>query len=70
MQLALQAQYDTISENFAFSARYGWEYRPGNEIFIGLGQSALFDYRGGFVAQATQATLRVVTPSDSDFSFA
>ena len=35
MQLALQAQYDNISENFGFSARYRWEYRPGNEIFVG-----------------------------------
>ena len=31
MQIALQAQYDNISENFGFSARYRWEYRPGNE---------------------------------------
>ena len=40
MQLALQAQYDNISENFGFSARYRWEYRPGNELFVGIGQSA------------------------------
>ena len=40
MQLALQAQYDNISENFGFSARYRWEYRPGDEIFVGIGQSA------------------------------
>jgi Carbohydrate family 9 binding domain-like len=58
MQLALQAQYDNISENFGFSARYRWEYRPGNELFIGLGQSAQISNRG-FVAQATQATMRV-----------
>ena len=58
MQLALQAQYDNISENFGFSARYRWEYRPGNEIFIGLGQSAQISNLG-FVAQTTQATIRV-----------
>jgi len=58
MQLALQAQYDNISENFGFSARYRWEYRPGNEIFVGLGQSAQISNQG-FVAQATQATIRV-----------
>jgi hypothetical protein len=58
MQLALQAQYDNISGNFGFSARYRWEYRPGTEIFVGLGQSALFDNQG-FVAQATQATIRL-----------
>ena len=58
MQLALQAQYDNISENFGFSARYRWEYRPGNEIFVGLGQSAQLSNQG-FVAQTTQATIRV-----------
>jgi hypothetical protein len=58
MQLALQAQYDNISQNFGFSARYRWEYRPGNEIFVGLGQSAQISNQG-FVAQTTQATIRV-----------
>lgn len=58
MQLALQAQYDNISENFGFSARYRWEYRPGNEIFVGLGQSAQISNQR-FVAQTTQATIRV-----------
>jgi hypothetical protein len=58
MQLALQAQYDNISENFGFSARYRWEYRPGNEIFVGVGQSAIIDSRG-FMAQITQGTIRL-----------
>jgi hypothetical protein len=58
MQLGLQAQYDNISENFGFSARYRWEYRPGNEIFVGVGQSAIIDSRG-FMAQITQGTIRL-----------
>jgi len=58
MQLALQAQYDNISENFGFSARYRWEYRPGNEIFVGVGQSAIIDSRG-FMAQVSQGTIRL-----------
>jgi Carbohydrate family 9 binding domain-like len=58
MQVALQAQYDNISENFAFSARYRWEYRPGNELFVGVGQSALISNRG-FIGQVTQATIRL-----------
>jgi len=58
MQTALQAQYDNISENFAFSARYRWEYRPGNELFVGVGQSALVSSRG-FIGQTTQATIRL-----------
>ena len=58
MQIALQAQYDNISENLAFSGRYRWEYHPGNELFIGLGQSALVSNRG-FIGQVTQATIRL-----------
>jgi len=41
MQLSLQAQFDNISRGVGFSARYGWEYEPGNEIFVAFGQSAL-----------------------------
>jgi hypothetical protein len=58
MQLALQVQYDNISENFGFSARYRWEYRPGNEVFVGFGQSAIIDSRG-LMAQITQGTIRL-----------
>jgi cellulose/xylan binding protein with CBM9 domain len=57
MQIALQAQYDNISENLGFSGRYRWEYRPGNELFVGVGQTALISTRG-FSAQMTQATVR------------
>jgi len=58
MQLALQAQYDNISENFGFLARYRWEFRPGSEIFIAAGQSALIPATG-FEAQVTQLSIRV-----------
>jgi hypothetical protein len=58
MQLALQAQYDNISENFGFSARYRWEYAPGDELFIAIGQSAMIGNQG-FIAQTTQATVRL-----------
>ena len=58
MQLALQMQYDNISENFGFSARYRWEYAPGDELFVAIGQSAIFGNQG-FIAQTTQATVRL-----------
>jgi hypothetical protein len=41
MQLALQAQFDNISRGVGFSARYSWEYEPGNVFFVAFGQSAL-----------------------------
>ena len=41
MQLIIQEQFDNISRNFSFAARYRWEYEPGNELFAAIGQSAL-----------------------------
>jgi hypothetical protein len=58
MQLALQAQYDNISREFGFLARFRWEYLPGSEFFAALGQSA-FATDSGFAAQRTQLSLRL-----------
>ena len=41
MQILVQAQFDNISRNLGFSARYRWEYEPGNELFVSFGQDAL-----------------------------
>ena len=41
MQLSVQAQFDNISRSVGFSARYIWEYEPGNDIFVAFGQSAV-----------------------------
>ena len=58
MQLALQAQFDNISQGFGFSARYRWEYEPGNEIFVGVGHSALIPGTT-FESRTTQMTIRL-----------
>jgi hypothetical protein len=58
MQLAVQAQYDNISRNFGFSARYRWEYQPGNEIFVALGQAAMI-VNNQFIAQTSLLTIRL-----------
>jgi len=58
MQFAIQAQYDNISQSFGFLGRYRWEFRPGSEIFIALGQSAVIpgtDFR----FQTTQLSIRL-----------
>jgi hypothetical protein len=59
MQLAIQAQFDNISRGFGFSARYVWEYEPGNQILFAIGHSALIPGTN-FVSQRTQATLRLI----------
>jgi hypothetical protein len=58
MQVALQAQYDNISKDIGFLARYRWEYQPGSELFAALGQSALVPH-GRPLAQSTQFSLRL-----------
>ena len=60
MQLALQAQFDNISRGFGFSARYSWEYEPGNELFFAIGHAAIIPGTRfeRFLNKTTQATLR------------
>jgi hypothetical protein len=62
MQLFTQLQFDNISEKFALSARYRWEYQPGNEIFVSVGQAALIPggtFTPTFVPQISQAIIRL-----------
>ena len=59
MQLAIQAQFDNISRGFGFSARYAWEYQPGNQILVAIGHSAVVPGTT-FVSQRTGATLRLI----------
>jgi hypothetical protein len=58
MQVAIQAQFDTISRNFGLSSRFRWEYSPGNELFVGLGQTAIVPGTN-FRAQTTQLSVRL-----------
>lgn len=58
MQIALQTQYDNISESFGLLARYRWEFTPGSELLIAYGQAATIP-SARFIAQRSQLTIRV-----------
>jgi hypothetical protein len=58
MQLFNEVQFDNISQNFALSMRYRWEYRPGDEVFISIGQAAEIPGTT-FRPQVTQAVVRI-----------
>jgi hypothetical protein len=58
MQLFTQVQFDNISQKFSFSARYRWEYEPGNEIFVSFGQAALIPGTT-FHPRSSQAVIRL-----------
>jgi hypothetical protein len=58
MQLQLQTQYDNISENIGFLARYRWEFTPASELLVAFGQAAVIPTTG-FMAQRSQLTVRI-----------
>jgi hypothetical protein len=58
MQLFNEVQYDNISQNFALSMRYRWEYSPGDELFISFGQAALIP-ESRFQPLISQAVIRL-----------
>jgi hypothetical protein len=58
MSLDVQGQFDNITRNFAFLARYRWEYQPGNELFVALGQGAIIG-ESVFLAQRSLFTVRL-----------
>ena len=60
MQIAMQAQYDNISEAFGSLARFRWQFSPGSEFFVSLGQTALISNSGSYIlARSTQFTMRL-----------
>lgn len=59
MQLKTQAQYDNVSEAFGMSARYRWEFMPGSEIFVALGESGDLLNGAHYRSSTTQASVRI-----------
>ena len=43
MQLLTQVEYDNISQDTQLSARYRWEFLPGSELLVVLGNDAVFN---------------------------
>jgi hypothetical protein len=58
MQLVNQVQFDNVSERFTLSMRYRWEYQPGQELFVSVGQHAQIPGEE-FVARSTQVIVRL-----------
>jgi hypothetical protein len=58
MSLVLEAQWDNISHDFAFNARYRWEYSPGNEVFVAFGQTGSIE-PNRFVAESAIFSIRL-----------
>jgi hypothetical protein len=59
MQLRTQVQYDNISETFGLSSRYRWEFDPGSELFVSLGESGELLNGNHYRSDTTQASIRI-----------
>jgi len=59
MAVALQAQWDSVSKDFGFLARYRWEFMPGSELFVALSQAGLVSGRHGWEAQRSLMSIRI-----------
>lgn len=57
MTLRAQLQYDNISQDFAASLRYRWEWQPGTELLLVYGEDALLDE--GYHAKTSTFSVRV-----------
>lgn len=59
MQLRTQAQYDNISGAVTLSSRYRWEFSPGSELFVSLGESGDLIDGNHYRSATTQASVRI-----------
>lgn len=59
MQLLTQVQYDNISQGVGLSARYRWEFAPGSELFVAVGESADLREHLHYSSQTSQASIRI-----------
>lgn len=59
MNIQTQVQYDNISENFGLSARYRWEFAPGSELFVALGESGQLINGNHYHSDTSQASIRI-----------
>jgi hypothetical protein len=58
MQLRGQVQYDNISKNLELSLRYRWEFQPGAELLVVLGDDATLNGRY-YQSHASQFSVRL-----------
>jgi len=59
MQVRMQAQWDNVSNDLGFSVRYRWEFDPGSEILVAVGDDATVDGFGTYESHMTQISVRL-----------
>jgi hypothetical protein len=59
MQIRMQAQYDNISKDLGYSFRYRWEFEPGSELLVVIGDDATVNSLGRYESHLTQVSVRI-----------
>ncbi|MGZ6007118.1 MAG: hypothetical protein ACXWKS_06645, partial [Rhizomicrobium sp.] len=59
MQIRMQAQYDNISKDLGYSVRYRWEFDPGSELLVVVGDDATVNTLGQYQSHLTQVSVRI-----------
>lgn len=59
MQIRMQAQYDNISQDLGYSVRYRWEFDPGSELLVVVGDDATVSSLGRYESHLSQVSVRI-----------
>lgn len=59
MNITFQAQHDYISENLGYSVRYRWEFDPGSELLVVVGDDATVNSIGRYESHLSQVSVRI-----------
>jgi hypothetical protein len=59
MQIRMEAQYDNISQDLGYSVKYRWEFDPGSELLIVVGDDATVNSFGRYESHLSQFSVRI-----------
>lgn len=59
MMIQTQAEFDNISDALSLSARYRWEFAPGTELFVGIGEGGQLLDESRYKSDTTRASIRI-----------
>jgi hypothetical protein len=59
MQVRMEAQYDNISQDLGYSVRYRWEFDPGTELLVVVGDDATVNSLGRYESHLSQVSVRI-----------
>jgi hypothetical protein len=59
MQIRMEAQYDNISQDLGYSVKYRWEFDPGSELLVVVGDDATVNSFGRYESHLSQFSVRI-----------